>query len=47
VPNVILSSGGAHKVESIAAVLRSGLIDVLVCDETTARAAMALAAGRD
>ncbi|KKB85823.1 DeoR faimly transcriptional regulator [Devosia limi DSM 17137] len=46
VPNVILSSGGAHKVESIAAVLRSGLIDVLVCDETTARAAMALAVGR-
>jgi DNA-binding transcriptional regulator LsrR (DeoR family) len=43
VPNVVLSSGGINKTEAIAAVLRSGLCKVLVCDEDTARAAMILA----
>jgi DNA-binding transcriptional regulator LsrR (DeoR family) len=43
VPNVVLSSGGMHKAGAIAAALRSGLCNVLVCDEDTARAAVALA----
>jgi DNA-binding transcriptional regulator LsrR (DeoR family) len=43
VPNVVLTSGGMNKAEAIAAVLRSGLCKVLVCDEDTARAAMTLA----
>jgi DNA-binding transcriptional regulator LsrR (DeoR family) len=43
VPNVVLTSGGMNKVEAIAAVLRSGLCKVLVCDEETARDAMTLA----
>ncbi|WP_246666117.1 sugar-binding transcriptional regulator [Aquamicrobium sp. LC103] len=44
VPNVVLSSGGMNKAPAIAAALRSGLCDVLVCDEDTARAAASLAA---
>src|SRR5439155_1456398 len=40
---VVFAAGGAHKVRAIAAVLRGGLGSVLVCDETTARAAAALA----
>ena len=43
IPNVIFASGGANKVEAIAAALLSGLASALVCDEDTARAAMALA----
>src|SRR5438552_4018052 len=40
---VVFAAGGAHKVRAIAAVLRGGLGSVFVCDETTARAAAALA----
>lgn len=43
VPNVVLSSGGLNKIGAIAAALRSGLCNVLVCDEDTARAASELA----
>ena len=43
IPNVIFASGGANKVEAIAAALLSSLASALVCDEDTARAAMALA----
>ncbi|SIO33463.1 DNA-binding transcriptional regulator LsrR, DeoR family [Rhodovulum sp. ES.010] len=38
VPNVILASGGAHKVPVLRAVLRLGHIDSFVTDEATARA---------
>jgi len=41
IPNVILAAGGAHKVPIINAVLRLGLVDTLVTDETTARALLA------
>ncbi|HVE49027.1 MAG TPA: sugar-binding transcriptional regulator [Casimicrobiaceae bacterium] len=40
---VVFAAGGAHKVRAIAAVLRGGYGSVLVCDDATARAAMALA----
>jgi lsr operon transcriptional repressor len=40
---VVFAAGGAHKVRAIAAVLRGGFGSVFVCDETTARAAAALA----
>jgi DNA-binding transcriptional regulator LsrR (DeoR family) len=43
IPNVIFTSGGANKTEAIAAALLSGLGSALVCDESTARAAMELA----
>lgn len=46
VPNVIFASGGHHKTEAVAAVLRSGLCKTLICDEDTARAAANIAAGR-
>lgn len=42
VPNVVLSSGGRHKVEAIAAVLQSGLINSIVSDENTVRMALRL-----
>ena len=45
VPNVVLSSGGLNKVGAIAAALRSGLCNVLICDEGTARSAIDLASG--
>ena len=40
---VVFAAGGAHKVRAIAAVLRGGFGSVFVCDEMTARAAVALA----
>lgn len=40
VPNVVLSSGGAHKVEAIAAALKSNLVTTLVSDERTVRSAL-------
>jgi len=40
---VVFAAGGAHKVRAIAAVLRGGFGSVFMCDETTARAAAALA----
>lgn len=43
VPNVIFASGGLNKTQAIAAVLLSGLGNVLICDENTARAALGLA----
>jgi DNA-binding transcriptional regulator LsrR (DeoR family) len=38
IPNVILAAGGAHKVAVNRAILRRGVIDTLVTDESTARA---------
>ena len=35
--NVIAVSGGAHKVQAIAAALKAGCIDILITDEETAR----------
>lgn len=46
IPNVVLASGGANKVDAIAAALLSSLGSALVCDEDTARAAMKLALAR-
>lgn len=43
VPNVIFASGGINKSEVIAAVLLSGLGNVLICDENTARNALEIA----
>ncbi|WP_048648900.1 sugar-binding transcriptional regulator [Nitratireductor soli] len=43
VPNVIFASGGINKSEVIAAVLLSGLGNVLICDEETARNALEIA----
>jgi len=43
IPNVVFASGGAHKAAAIAAVLLSGLGNVLVCDEDTARTALTIA----
>jgi DNA-binding transcriptional regulator LsrR (DeoR family) len=43
IPNVVFASGGTNKADAIAAVLLSGLGNVLVCDEDTARLALALA----
>lgn len=45
IPTVILASGGLNKAPVIAAVLRAGLIDVLVSDEATVTAALELLAG--
>lgn len=42
IPVVILASGGMHKAAVIAAALRAGLADVLVCDEQTVAAALGL-----
>lgn len=42
VPNVVLSSGGAHKVAAIAAALKSNLVTTLVSDESTIRSALEL-----
>ena len=42
IPTVILASGGLNKAPIIAAVLRAGLIDVLVSDEATVAAALEL-----
>ncbi|MGH6859342.1 MAG: sugar-binding transcriptional regulator [Phyllobacterium sp.] len=44
--NVIFAAGGINKAQAIAAVLLSGLGNVLVCDEDTARAAIAFAGKR-
>jgi DNA-binding transcriptional regulator LsrR (DeoR family) len=41
-PNVILTAGGQHKVPVISAVLKMGLIDVLVTDQRTAEGILAL-----
>ena len=46
IPYAIVASGGLHKAEVLAAVLRGGWGNVLVSDEDTARAAMALARQR-
>ena len=43
IPTVVLAAGGQHKIRAIASVLLSGLGSVIVCDESTARAACALA----
>ena len=40
---IVFAAGGSHKIRAIAAVLRGGFGSVLVSDETTARAAAALA----
>lgn len=42
IPTVILASGGTNKAPVIAAVLRAGLVDVLVSDEGAIRAALDL-----
>jgi lsr operon transcriptional repressor len=44
VSTVVFAAGGSYKARAIAAVLRGGFGSVFVCDETTARAAAALAA---
>jgi DNA-binding transcriptional regulator LsrR (DeoR family) len=38
IPNVILAAGGPHKVPVVRAVLKRGVVNSLVTDETTARA---------
>lgn len=43
IPNVILASGGAHKVPILRAVLGLGHVDSLVTDEATARAILGAA----
>lgn len=45
IPTRVFAAGGDHKTEAIAAVLRSGLVSVLICDEDTARRASAIAKG--
>lgn len=45
IPTVVFAAGGRHKIAAIAATLRSGYCNVLVCDEDTARKAIALAQG--
>jgi DNA-binding transcriptional regulator LsrR (DeoR family) len=47
IPTVVLAAGGQHKIRAIASVLLSGLGSVIVCDESTARAACALARNAD
>jgi DNA-binding transcriptional regulator LsrR (DeoR family) len=42
VPDVVLCSGGMHKVGAIAAVLKSKLISSLISDESTIRRALEL-----
>jgi lsr operon transcriptional repressor len=44
---VVFAAGGRHKVRAIASVLRGGFGSVLVCDETTARAAATIARNTD
>jgi len=46
IPYVLVASGGLYKAEVMAAVLGGGWGNVLVTDEDTARAAMALVRGR-
>jgi DNA-binding transcriptional regulator LsrR (DeoR family) len=43
IPEVVFTSGGMNKAQAIAAVLLSGLGNVLICDEDTARTARELA----
>ncbi|MBX4930480.1 sugar-binding transcriptional regulator [Rhizobium bangladeshense] len=43
IPNVVFASGGLNKAQAIAAVLLSGLGNVVICDEDTARQARQLA----
>jgi DNA-binding transcriptional regulator LsrR (DeoR family) len=38
IPNVILAAGGPHKVPIVRAILKRGVVNTLVTDETTARA---------
>jgi lsr operon transcriptional repressor len=45
IPAVILASGGSNKTAIIAAMLRGRLASVLICDERTAAAALALVEG--
>ncbi|MBG9390552.1 sugar-binding transcriptional regulator [Caenimonas aquaedulcis] len=42
IPTVVVASGGPNKAAIIAAVLRAGLVKVLVCDEDTAAQALRL-----
>jgi DNA-binding transcriptional regulator LsrR (DeoR family) len=42
IPTMIVASGGRNKVHVLAAVLRARLASVLICDEQTAAAALAL-----
>ena len=42
VPDVVLCSGGMHKVRAIAAVLNSGLVSSIISDESTIRSALKL-----
>ena len=44
--SLVLASGGPNKARVITGALRSGLIDVLVCDETTIRTVLERGAGR-
>lgn len=44
--SLVLASGGAQKADVITGALRSGLIDVLVCDEATVRTVIARGPGR-
>jgi DNA-binding transcriptional regulator LsrR (DeoR family) len=44
VPNVVLSSGGTHKVGALAAALKSELVSTLISDENTVRQALELLA---
>ncbi|QFU16994.1 sugar-binding transcriptional regulator [Microvirga thermotolerans] len=45
IPTVVLASGGANKTLAVAGALRARRASVLVCDEDTAREALALARG--
>jgi DNA-binding transcriptional regulator LsrR (DeoR family) len=47
IPTVVVASGGANKTAIIAAVLRAKLASVLICDESTASAALRLALSAD
>ena len=44
-PNVILGAGGLHKTKVIAAALQTGIFDVLVSDQQTVEAVLALTGG--
>jgi lsr operon transcriptional repressor len=44
--SLVLAAGGTRKLDVVTGALRSGLIDVLVTDEATMRAALARAGGR-
>lgn len=43
IPNVVFAAGGYNKAHAIAGALRTGLGNVIICDEACARSALALA----